>query len=98
MTGLATLALAALSCGEPFVDSRDGRRYSTVRIGDQCWMASNLDHGRVVPNGVPRDPSAIERSCYGNDPQSCRAYGGLYTWDEAKGSCPAGWHLPSRGE
>jgi uncharacterized protein (TIGR02145 family) len=98
MTGLATLALAALSCGEPLVDARDGQRYPTVRIGEQCWMGRNLDHGAVVPDGVPRDPSAVERSCYGNDPGSCRVYGGLYTWDEAHGACPAGWHMPSREE
>jgi N-sulfoglucosamine sulfohydrolase len=97
MTGLA-MALAALSCGEPLVDGRDGQRYPTVRLGGQCWMARNLDHGAAVPDGVTRDASAVERSCYDNDPQSCRVYGGLYTWDEAKGSCPAGWHLPTRGE
>ena len=98
MTGLVLLALAALSCGEPLVDARDGQRYPTVGIGEQCWMARNLDHGAVVPDGVPRDPSAVERSCYGNDPGSCRSYGGLYTWSEAQGACPAGWHLPRRAE
>jgi uncharacterized protein (TIGR02145 family) len=98
MTGLVLLALAALPCGEPLVDARDGRRYPTAPIGDQCWMARNLDHGAVVPDGVPRDAAVVEKSCYGNDPESCRAYGGLYTWDEARGSCPAGWHLPTRGE
>jgi N-sulfoglucosamine sulfohydrolase len=98
MVGLALLALAALPCGEPLVDSRDGRSYPTVRIGDLCWMARNLDHGAVVPDGVPRDAAHVEKSCYGNDPESCRVYGGLYTWDEARASCPAGWHLPTRGE
>jgi uncharacterized protein (TIGR02145 family) len=98
MTGLALLGLAALACGELLVDARDGRRYPTVRIGDQCWMARNLDHGTVVPDGVPRDASAVERSCYGNDPEGCRVYGGLYTWDEAQDACPDGWHLPTRGE
>jgi N-sulfoglucosamine sulfohydrolase len=98
MVGLALLALAALPCGEPLLDPRDGRSYPTVRIGDQCWTAENLDHGAVVPDGVPHDASKVERSCYGNDPGSCRVYGGLYTWDEARTSCPAGWHLPTRGE
>ena len=98
MTGLLALALAALSCGEPFVDARDGQRYPTVRIGDQCWMARNLDHGTVVPDAVPRDAAAVERTCYGNDAESCRVYGGLYAWHEARNACPAGWHLPSRGE
>jgi uncharacterized protein (TIGR02145 family) len=98
MTALALVALAALPCGEPLVDARDGRTYATVRIGEQCWMARNLDHGTVVPDGLPRDASALEKSCYANDPESCRVYGGLYSWDEARAACPAGWHLPTRGE
>jgi len=61
-------------------------------------MARNLDHGAVVPDGVPRDAATVEKTCYGNDPESCRVYGGLYTWEEARGACPAGWHLPSREE
>jgi uncharacterized protein (TIGR02145 family) len=98
MIGLVGLLLAAASCGSALVDARDGRSYPTIGIGDQCWMARNLDHGSVVPDARPRDASAVEKTCYGNDPESCRAYGGLYTWDEARGACPAGWHLPSRGE
>jgi uncharacterized protein (TIGR02145 family) len=27
-----------------------------------------------------------------------KKYGRLYTWDTAKNSCPAGWHLPSDNE
>jgi len=27
-----------------------------------------------------------------------RVYGGLYTWESAKLSCPPGWHLPSKTE
>ena len=98
MSALAGLLLLAASCGTPIVDARDGRSYPTVAIGGQCWMALNLDHGVVVPDARPRDASAVEKSCYGNDPGSCRTYGGLYTWDEARQACPAGWHLPSREE
>ena len=29
-------------CGNEFTDPRDGTIYSTVQIGDQCWMAKNL--------------------------------------------------------
>ena len=84
MNGLTFLLLAALSCGEPFVDARDGQRYPTVRVGDQCWTARNA--------------ASVGGTCYDNDPGSCRTYGGLYTWDQARQACPAGWHLPSRGE
>jgi hypothetical protein len=46
MTGMASLALAAFSCGQPLTDTRDGRTYATVELGGLCWMARNLDHGR----------------------------------------------------
>ena len=98
MSALASLLLLAASCGTPLVDARDGRSYPTVAIGGQCWMALNLDHGVVVADARPRDASAVEKSCYGNDPGSCRTFGGLYTWNESRQACPAGWHLPSREE
>jgi uncharacterized protein (TIGR02145 family) len=94
--GLVSLALAMIACGETLVDARDGRRYPTVRIGDQCWTARNLDHGAVVPDAVALDAAPVEKTCYGNDAESCRVYGGLYTWDEARNACPAGWGTPSR--
>jgi N-sulfoglucosamine sulfohydrolase len=95
------------SCGEPLLDARDGRSYPSVAIGEQCWMGRNLDVGRDVPDGEPRDDEAVEKTCYGNDVEACRVYGGLYTWTEAmqgarvpgaRGVCPVGWHLPSRAE
>jgi len=36
--------------------------------------------------------------CYDNDPANGEIYGRLYIWDEAKKSCPPGWHLPSKEE
>jgi len=103
----ASLAGSQSACGDTLIDPRDGRRYPTVQIDDQCWMARNLDHGREVADARPEDPEAAEKTCYDNDPESCRVYGGLYTWGEAmqgdgtpgaRGICPAGWHLPSREE
>lgn len=94
-------------CGESFTDSRDGREYKTVQIGDQCWMAENLNIGKMVDDMQQSDNGVIEKTCYENDPENCEVYGGLYTWGEAmtyikregtQGICPDGWHLPSRGE
>jgi len=68
------------------LDSRDGQKYRTVKIGDKTWMAENLKHKTSV------------RECYNNDGANCDKYGELYAWDRAATACPAGWHLPSRDD
>jgi len=92
-------------CGDPFTDSRNGQTYNTVQIGDQCWMAENLNIGTQIDGLVTMsDNSLIEKYCYDDDSINCDIYGGLYQWNEmmqystiqgTKGICPDGWHLPS---
>jgi uncharacterized protein (TIGR02145 family) len=82
-----------------------GKFYNTVKIGDQCWMAENLDVGTMVDSLANQtDNDTTEKYCYNNDPLHCALYGGLYQWDEAmqysttpgaRGICPTGWHLPT---
>jgi hypothetical protein len=76
-------AAADFVCGEALVDARDGQSYPTVPIGDQCWLGRNLDFGRKVRDADPQDDGVVEKTCYGNEAESCSVYGGLYTWTEA---------------
>ena len=60
-------------------DSRDGKTYKTVKIGEQVWMAENLNYADSVMT-----PSLNGRSwCYDNNADSCAKYGRLYTWAAA---------------
>ena len=42
--GVETGIVASSAAARSFTDSRNNRTYRTARIGDQIWMAENLDH------------------------------------------------------
>jgi uncharacterized protein (TIGR02145 family) len=89
-----------------FLDSLGNKTYKWVKIGDQVWMAENLD--LYISGG----------KCYDNYPPNCDKYGRLYNWATAmaldtscnstscsgqvgekhRGICPSGWHIPSDAE
>nr|NQU90015.1 fibrobacter succinogenes major paralogous domain-containing protein [Bacteroidota bacterium] len=94
------------TCGV-LTDSRDGKQYNTVQIGDQCWMKENLAYLPSVSN--PEDGSETTQYYYvygyeGTNVSEAKAtskyktYGVLYNCPAALNACPGGWHLPSDDE
>jgi len=83
---LFCIALSAQDKGE-YTDVRDGEVYKTIQIGDQVWMAENLNY-----------TSESARAIFSGSSMLSDVFGKLYCWEMAIEICPAGWHLPSDEE
>ena len=99
---------APFSCGDSLTDIRDNRKYPTIQIGSQCWLAVNLNYGQQIGgSSAQRDNCLVEKYCYNDLPANCTNNGALYQWDELmryegteeiQGLCPPGWHVPSEAD
>ena len=63
------------------IDERDGQVYKTVKIGNQWWMAQNLNYAYTKPYKVGHATFDSASFCYNNVLDSCAKYGRLYAWD-----------------
>ena len=78
-------------------DDRDGQTYKTIKIGDQWWMAENLNYAYTgVPYNYRVYTSDSTSWCYDNDPANCTKYGRLYTWAAAMDSVET-WKKNGKG-
>jgi hypothetical protein len=84
--GKGIIAQWDLSELKSYTDARDSQTYHIVKIGNQTWMAQNLNF------------QAEGSWCFNNDSLNCQHYGRLYDWNTANTVCPSDWHLPTNEE
>jgi len=89
------------------------QEYKTVAIGDQEWMAQNLNvaifrNGDAIPEAktIEEWKQAYKNESaawcyYNNDAKNGEKYGKLYNWyavNDPRGLAPVGWHVPTDAE
>jgi len=100
---ISATVFAQQNCGT--VTDYEGHVYSTVKIGQQCWMTENLRTTHYA-DGVAIPMAMIYNGVNANTDTvfNLATYGRLYDWNSAtrgitgeacQGACPNGWRLPT---
>ncbi len=83
VTQLSESTLSCIECGGTVTDTRNGKVYNTIAIGNQCWLRENMNIGTRIDGTADQiDNQIIEKYCYNDDESMCDIYGGLYQWGE----------------
>jgi len=97
-----------VTCPETVTDI-DGNVYNVVKIGNQCWMQSNLtttkyNDGNAIATGLNnnqwQNTTAGAYAIYDDNTDNNVTFGKLYNgYAVATGKlCPQGWHIPTDDE
>lgn len=93
------------SCVDSVLNDIDGNIYNVVKIGDQFWMAENLnvthysngDSIQYLTNNTEWTSTLSGAYCnYNNDESNIETYGRLYNWyavNDNRNIAPEGWHV-----
>jgi uncharacterized protein (TIGR02145 family) len=105
---ISVMGAPGFTCDDMYTDVRDNTQYPSIKIGTQCWMASNLNYGSVISSAsMQRDNCLAEKYCLNDNVANCSSLGGLYQWDKVmqfdatagnQGICPPAWHVPTENE
>jgi uncharacterized protein (TIGR02145 family) len=86
--------------------------FKKIKIGDQIWMAENLNlerfsNGDLIPEAKTEEEWNLARLnnkpawCYYRNNKNNQTNGKLYNWhavNDPRGLAPKGWHIPKKWE
>ncbi|NCU33313.1 MAG: hypothetical protein EOM23_10400, partial [Candidatus Moranbacteria bacterium] len=103
-------SVVSLLCATMLLSCSNNQKFKTVTIGDQLWMAKNLNvdkfrngdpipHAQTAEEWLHAGENGQPAWCYyDNDPANGKIYGKLYNWyavRDWRGLAPEGWRVPS---